>query len=71
MAKKGGLGRGLDALFDDNQVNTADEKKGETLTTVRISDVEPDKTQPRKMFDSEALSALSVKAGTDSHSCSA
>lgn len=58
MAKKGGLGRGLDALFDDNQVNTADEAKGETITTVRISDVEPDKTQPRKVFDHEALSAL-------------
>ncbi len=58
MAKKGGLGRGLDALFDDNKITAADEAKGEAVTTVRISDIEPDKTQPRKIFDAEALAAL-------------
>ncbi len=58
MAKKGGLGRGLDALFDDNKITAADENKGEIVATVRISDIEPDKTQPRKIFDAEALAAL-------------
>lgn len=58
MIKRSGLGRGLDALFDDNKITTADEQKGETVTTVRLSDIEPDKTQPRKIFAPEALAAL-------------
>ena len=58
MAKRSGLGKGLDALFDDNMISTPDEKAGESVTTVRISDIEPDKTQPRKIFEPEALSTL-------------
>lgn len=58
MAKRNGLGKGLDALFDDNMISTPDETAGETVSTVRISDIEPDKTQPRKIFDPEALSTL-------------
>lgn len=58
MAKRSGLGKGLDALFDDNMISTPDESAGELLTTVRISDIEPDKTQPRKVFEPEALSTL-------------
>lgn len=58
MAKRNGLGKGLDALFDDNMISTPDESAGESVTTVRISDIEPDKTQPRKIFEPEALSTL-------------
>ena len=58
MAKRNGLGKGLDALFDDNMISTPDESAGESVTTVRISDIEPDKTQPRRIFDPEALSTL-------------
>ncbi|MBE6703877.1 MAG: ParB/RepB/Spo0J family partition protein [Ruminococcaceae bacterium] len=58
MAKRSGLGKGLNALFDDNMIMTPDEKVGESVTTVRISDIEPDKTQPRKIFEPEALSTL-------------
>lgn len=58
MAKRSGLGKGLNALFDDNMISTPDEKAGESVATVRISDIEPDKTQPRKVFEPEALSTL-------------
>ena len=52
-AKKGGLGRGLEALFEDN----ATENGGE-VNTVSIGDIEPDRGQPRKYFDQEALAEL-------------
>ncbi len=54
MAKKTGLGRGLDFIFDDNSI----ESDGSGVTTLRISDVEPKGDQPRKNFDNEALSQL-------------
>lgn len=54
MAKKTGLGRGLDFIFDDNSI----ESDGSGVTTLRISDVEPKSDQPRKVFDNEALSQL-------------
>ena len=53
MAKKGGLGRGLDALFQDN-----DAQVGEGLMNLRISTIEPNKDQPRDRFDQGALSEL-------------
>lgn len=52
-AKKGGLGRGLEALFEDN----ATENGGE-VDAVSIGDIEPDRGQPRKYFDQEALTEL-------------
>ncbi len=55
MAKKTGLGRGLDFIFDDNSI---DIEGGGGVTTLRISDVEPKSDQPRKNFDNEALSQL-------------
>ncbi len=58
MAKKlGGLGRGLDALFQDYDKQPA-EKADSPLTFLRLADIEPDKTQPRKHFDAAALDAL-------------
>lgn len=50
--KKGGLGRGLDALFNDNST----EENG--AVTVNINDIEPNRNQPRKDFDEGALSEL-------------
>lgn len=49
--KKGGLGRGLDSLFD-----TASDKK--TVTEVLLSEIEPNREQPRKTFDEKALEEL-------------
>ena len=51
-AKKGGLGRGLDSLFDEN----ASDNGGAVL--ININDIEPNRGQPRKDFDEKALSEL-------------
>ncbi len=45
----------FDDLFFDNNV-----EDGDNLSTLRISDVEPDKNQPRKTFDKEALEQLAM-----------
>lgn len=54
MAKKSGLGKGLDALFFDND---SEEKQDGTMM-VRLSEIEPNKGQPRKTFDENALAEL-------------
>lgn len=51
-AKKGGLGKGLDALFMDNE--TADSG----VMTLRLSEIEPNRDQPRKTFQEQALNEL-------------
>ena len=51
MAKKG-LGSGLDTLFMDN-TNDIQVKK-----TLRTSEIEPNRDQPRKVFSDEAIAAL-------------
>ena len=53
--KKGGLGRGLDALFEDNIAPVSEEG---APTMVRITQVEPNKDQPRKVFDRAAMEEL-------------
>ena len=52
---KGGLGRGLDALFADNSV---EEISPSSAVKLGIMEIEPDPNQPRKDFDSEALGEL-------------
>ncbi|MBE6844396.1 MAG: ParB/RepB/Spo0J family partition protein [Ruminococcus sp.] len=52
MARKGGLGNGLSALFDDNKT------EGSPAQTLRISEIEPNRDQPRKNFDDESISVL-------------
>lgn len=56
MAKTSGLGKGLGALFTENEIAT--ETKNE-ITVLRISLIEPDREQHRKTFDEQALSELS------------
>lgn len=58
MAVKKGLGRGLDSLFDEN----SNDKGGSVL--VNINDIEPNRNQPRKDFDEEALSELAESIAT-------
>ena len=53
MAKKGGLGKVVDALFFDNSVE-------EGVVTLPLSEIEPNRAQPRKAFDEAALSELSA-----------
>lgn len=49
---RGGLGSGMDLLFEDN-VSQVQVKK-----TLRLSELEPNRSQPRKNFDESAISAL-------------
>lgn len=51
--KKRGLGKGLDAIFAENTAETT-----EGAVNVKIGDIEPNRDQPRKEFDSAALSEL-------------
>ena len=53
MAKKKALGQGLDALFGDN---TAEDTGG--TQTLRISDIEPNRGQPRQHFDEAEIANL-------------
>ena len=54
MAKKMSLGRGLDSIFGDNEIETKDSQ----VQKVRIGMIEPKADQPRQHFDNEALSQL-------------
>lgn len=75
MAKvRGGLGKGLNALFGNSllekthEVNDKnveeikkeikEEIKGETIKHIKIIDIEPNKNQPRKIFEEESLNEL-------------
>lgn len=49
---KGGLGSGLDILFDENVTET------QTKKTLRVSQIEPNRNQPRKQFSEEAVTSL-------------
>lgn len=51
--KKGGLGRGLESLFED-----AARDVGGPVSTLPLREIEPDKEQPRKDFDEQALAEL-------------
>ena len=54
-AKKGGLGRGLDALLADNSI---EEIASTSAVKLKIMDIEPNRDQPRKIFDEDALAEL-------------
>ena len=53
MAKKG-LGRGLDALLADNEI----ESSSGGVTVLRLTEIEPNRGQARKVFDPSALEEL-------------
>ena len=64
--KKTGLGKGLDALFGASPLVTEVEEEqpkeqiedNENLKTLKITDVEPNRDQPRKIFNQESLEEL-------------
>ncbi len=59
--KKTGLGKGLDALFADNllvnEQNTQDIET-EKIHKIKVIEIEPNRDQPRRNFDEEALDEL-------------
>ncbi len=69
-AKKGGLGRGLDALIPQGklmedkptpqkeEVKKTQETEKDSTVMVRITQVEPNRTQPRRNFDEDTLHEL-------------
>ena len=58
MAKgRGGLGRGLESLFEDAAPSFESDTRTETLP---LREIEPDPGQPRKTFDDETLAELSA-----------
>ena len=73
-AKKSGLGRGLDALFpekviqetgmsaknnEEKKQNAESDKERSSEMMVKLSKIEPNRSQPRKQFDEDALLELS------------
>ncbi len=59
MAKKSAMGRGLDAIFDSNTAEPSS-----LVSVIRICDIEPNRSQPRKSFDEAALQDLSQSIAT-------
>lgn len=57
--KPTGLGKGIEALFQDNTVDTSKE----TVIDIKVSEIKPNPYQPRHRFDQKALEdlALSIK----------
>lgn len=53
MKKIGGLGKGLDMIYLENESESSD-----STVILRLSDIEPNRSQPRTDFDEEALSNL-------------
>lgn len=51
--KKRGLGKGLDAIFAENDIEA-----GPRSIELKLSELEPNRNQPRKDFDEEALADL-------------
>ena len=54
MVKKKGLGKGLGALLTDEKSSI----ESDSITEIKIIDIEPNKEQPRKAFDEEKLEEL-------------
>ena len=62
MARRPGLGKGLDALipsgFSDSGTSTS--ARGASLVEIPVGDLSPNPNQPRVHFDEESLSDLSA-----------
>ena len=56
MPRKTGLGSGLGSLFVDNSLDIAIDNRD--ITMLRITHIEPNKSQPRRDFNKEALGEL-------------
>lgn len=56
---KGGLGKGLGALFEEATMESGTKEKGSGDTSLKLSEIEPNPDQPRSNFDQAALDALS------------
>ena len=70
MPKMTGLGKGLDALFGGSPMEMQEEHKeddiesNENLKSLKITEVEPNREQPRKNFNQESLEELAESIKT-------
>ena len=69
MPKMTGLGKGLDALFGSSPMEMQNDEKeeiesNENLKTLKITEVEPNREQPRKNFNQESLEELAESIKT-------
>ena len=51
--KKSGLGKGLDLIFAEN-----DTEDPNSVVVLKISEIEPNRDQPRKEFEEESMAEL-------------
>lgn len=64
MAQKG-LGRGLDALFvSDLNASSSESTASSRTTQIKLSDIDPNKDQPRKLFFDDSLEELAESIRT-------
>lgn len=59
MGQKRALGKGIDILFTDNE-----EKSNDSVSTLRLSEIEPESKQPRTVFNHEPLEELASSIAT-------
>ncbi len=57
--QKGGLGSGLDSLFEQNAADA-----GTGVQTLRVSEIEQNRAQPRRHFDDDAITELAQSIQT-------
>lgn len=64
--KKTGLGKGLDALFADNLMSNEEnlDESTEKIHKIKVIEIEPNRDQPRRNFDEEALDELATSIKT-------
>ena len=58
MAKMTGLGKGLDALFTTTVPKEEEIREGEIVKSLKLIEIEPNRSQPRRTFDEESLDEL-------------
>lgn len=59
MPAKRGLGKGIDSLIPtDSKLKNEDKCESKSVSMLKISDIEPNKSQPRKMFNEDRLNEL-------------
>ena len=62
--KKTGLGKGLEALFSENQLTKEEERKlkdgEEIVQSIKVIEIEPNRNQPRRNFPSESIEKYGV-----------
>ena len=57
-SKRKGLGRGLEALIVNTEVDLDEAKESDVLKNIAIDEIKPNENQPRKTFDQDKIAEL-------------